>query len=99
MNKRQLQLTLASLVAAVALLLTGCGSHGTDGDPGKVRDKDRDYVKTGKRTGHYDYDLEIERTHQADIDAADGDRTYWIDVSSDVYDDCVRGSNYPKCAK
>lgn len=94
MNKRQLQLTFASLAAAVGLLLTGCDTtHGDDGDPGTVVDRDSDVwtTRTGKTTTtHYDYDLTVRR--------ADGTE-YDIDVSSDVYDHCYRQSAYPKCVE
>lgn len=94
MNKRQLQLTLASVVAALALLLTGCGAndHDRSGDPGKVTDRDEDHWTTGSRKHrvyHSDYDLTIKRS-------SDGTE-YDIDVSSAAFDHCYQGSSYPKC--
>lgn len=94
MNKRQLQLILASLAVAVATLVTGCGASDADrsGDPGKVVDRDKDHWTTGSgknRVHHYDYDLVIQRS-------SDGTE-YEKDVSSAAYDHCYRGSSYPKC--
>lgn len=88
------KITAAAAVALV-LALTGCGTndHDYSGDPGKVVDRDHD--ANGKRAD--DYDLTIERTDAADIDAADGNRTYELDVTSSAYDHCYRGSSYPKC--
>lgn len=92
---RKITAVVVSAVAAGALALTGCGTQDSDysGDPGKVVDRDHD--ANGKRAD--DYDLTIERTRQADINEADGDRTYELDVTSSAYDHCYRGSNYPKC--
>lgn len=94
MNKRQLQLWIASLAAGAALVLTGCGTQDSDyaGDPGKIVGRDKDKVGSS-----YDYDLTIERTRAADIDEAGGSRTYEIDVTASAYDHCYRGSSYPKC--
>lgn len=92
---RKITAVVVSAVAAGALALTGCGaSDDKDGDPGKVVDRERDYSTSTKT---YDYDLEIRRTNPADIEAAGGDETYEIDVTSGSYDHCYRGSSYPKC--
>ena len=92
MNKRQLQLALVSLGAALLLLVTGCESPDDKrGDPGKVvaRDEDHWTTKSGKtRIHHSDYDLTVERK--------DG-TVYELDVTSGGYDHCYRGSSYPKC--
>lgn len=71
----------------VAVKLAFDGGQGLDGDPGRVHDKDRTWTQSTKQ---WDYDLRVER--------ADGSR-YWIDVSYDIYDDCVRGARYPACGQ
>lgn len=93
MNRRQLQLILASLAVAVMALVTGCGASADDrnGDPGTVVSRDEDHWTSGSRkhrVHHSDYTLTIQR--------ADG-TTYDKDVSSAAYDHCYRRSSYPKC--
>ncbi len=86
MNKRQLQLALAALASAVALLVTGCSTPPDDrGDAGKVVEREKDWKSSTKT---YDYDLTIRRP--------DGTE-YELDVTSGGYDHCYRGSSYPKC--
>lgn len=90
MNK--IKTAVIVLVLGVFAALTGCAdTHGADGDPGVVADRDEDssYSRATKTTS-YDYDLTI-RT-------PDG-KTYDIDVGEDVYDHCFTGSEYPKCVK
>jgi hypothetical protein len=87
---------LAISLAVLVFTLTGCepsGTHGANGDPGIVSDRDSDPARTGKKGGapgkSADYDLQIKRP--------DGS-TYWIDVSEDVFDHCYKRSKYPQCA-
>lgn len=89
---------LAALGAALtltALGLTGCGSDTEQGPAGQVvaKDKDRDCHTTGTgRKRHRTCDTEYELTTR---DKHGDDHEF--EVSSGVYDNCRRGSAYPKC--
>jgi hypothetical protein len=78
---------LVAIGVIVVIAMAYSGGHGLDGDPGRVHDKDKSYRKSSS----WDYDLEVTRSK-------DG-TSYWIDVSQDVYDDCVRGAKYPACGQ
>jgi hypothetical protein len=88
--------TLAALltVAALTAPLAGCGSDSKNVS-GTVVSKDTDHeCKTKKhgskrtRSCHTEYELTV-RTKGGDKEE--------VDVSSSAYDNCVEGSNYPKC--
>lgn len=81
---------------ALLLALAACDSH-ESGPPGKIVAKDSDQSchssgsgKRRHRSCSTDYELTV-RTK-------DGDRVEF-DASRSDYDDCYRGSAYPKCTK
>lgn len=87
----------AAAVAACALTLAGCSSSLPEGPAGKVTGKDQDRTchmtgtgKTRHETCSYDYELTT-RDKKGD--------SHEFEVSSSDYDDCYRGSRYPKCTK
>lgn len=89
---------LAALAAALTVfaLVTACGNTGHEQGPaGQVvaKDKDRDCHTTGTgRKRHRTCDTEYELTTR---DKQGDDHEF--EVPSYVYDDCRRGSAYPRC--
>lgn len=93
---------LSALAAAITALfvLTACGNSGHhQGPAGRVVAKDSDHkchtswTGSGKRrhshqSCHWDYALTTRDKHGNDHE---------FDVSSGVYDNCRRGSAYPRC--
>lgn len=87
---------LGAALTATALLLTACGNTGHEQGPaGRVVAKDRDHdchtTGTGKkrhRSCHWEYELTTRDKQGQDHE---------FEVSSGVYDDCHRGSAYPRC--
>jgi hypothetical protein len=85
---------LGIVLTAAALALTACDSH-PQGPAGRVVVKDSDYEchftgigKHRHQSCHWEYELTT-RDH-------DG-QDHEFEVSSSVYDDCRRGSSYPRC--
>lgn len=99
-RRRNAGVAVAVLTAA-ALLLTACGNDGYEQGPaGQVvaKDKDRDchtsWSGTGKkRRSHESCTTEYELTTR---DKQGQDHEF--EVSYGVYDNCYRGSAYPRCA-
>ncbi|MGW0566123.1 hypothetical protein [Streptomyces tauricus] len=86
---------LGAVLTAAALGLTACDSH-EQGPAGRVvaKDEDRKCRTTGTGTKrHESCTTEYELTTR-DKDGQDHE----FEVSASVYDDCYRGSAYPKCA-
>lgn len=92
---------LAAALTVTALAVTGCqGSH-PQGPAGTVVSKDEDrechtsWTGTGtKRRSHESCHTEYELTTR---DKAG--RQHEFEVDSSDYDDCRRGSSYPKCTE
>lgn len=92
---------LGAVLTAVALSLTACGSSRPQGPAGRVVAKDSDHechtAWSGagkKRRSHQSCHTEYELTTR---DKRGNDHEF--DVSSAVYDNCRRGSAYPRCIK
>lgn len=85
MFKPRIRVAAAVVAALGAVALTGCGYD--QGPPGTVVDKDRDYYASTKS---WDYDLTVRTKDGKEVE---------FDVSSDDYDDCYRGSAYPRCTE
>lgn len=76
-----------AVLAACALALAGCSSSLPEGPAGRVVDKDRDYKASTKT---YKYKLTTR-------DKAGKEHEF--KVKRDDYNDCYRGSKYPKCTE
>jgi hypothetical protein len=90
MNKRTAALGAAALAAAVTL--TACTGMDDRSVHGTVKDKSEHYysgVTAGKvhTSGHWERYVYVE----------DAGREVRVQVSSQAYDRCYRGSSYPHC--
>jgi hypothetical protein len=90
-----LKRTLAVLatVAVLAVPLAGCGKH--QSVTGTVVGKEKDHECSKKRkkkspSCHMEYELTVRTKGKGEVE---------VDVTSSAYDDCVRGSRYPKCTR
>lgn len=91
---------LTAVLAAGVLLLTGCSDGLGPGPAGTVVAKDKDtrtiyHPGVGKTPGWTQF---ITQYYLVTKDPADGSTTRF-EVSEDDYDDCRRGSSYPRCTE
>lgn len=82
---KRLPILTASFVAAVVLMLTGCGYE--QGPAGRVVGKDKDYKASTKTW-----------KHELTVRAKDGTE-HEFRVSRSDYKACYQGSAYPKCTE
>lgn len=88
---------LGPLLAAVVFALASCSSDLPEGPAGRVVGKDSDRTCTMTGTGKTRH-----QTCSTDYELTTRDKkgeSHEFEVSSDDYDDCYRGSKYPKCTK